>query len=94
MNDQTFWNFCVFMYDFWHHLEYKSYVHIAECISLDALENECILEITCGTGILTKEITKRNFNLDYTAIDYAQKMIDTCQRKKFLLNLNWEMQLI
>jgi len=82
MDDKGFWNFCVFMYDFWHNLELKSYKHIANCISEDIQGNERILEIACGTGILTQEITRRYSYLDYTAIDYAQNMIDICERKK------------
>ncbi len=82
MDDKVFWNFCVFMYDFWHNLEYKSYKHIADCISEDIKDNESILEIACGTGILTQEITKRYSSLDYTAIDYAQNMLDICYKKR------------
>ncbi len=84
MDDKVFWNFCVFMYDFWHNLEYKSYKHIADCILEDIQDNERILEIACGTGILTQELTKRYNGLDYTAIDYAQKMIDICKKKKIV----------
>lgn len=82
MDDKLFWNFCVFMYDFWHNLEYKSYKHVADCISEDIGGNERILEIACGTGILTQEITKRHGYLDYIAVDYAQNMIDICKRKR------------
>lgn len=82
MNDKLFWNFCVFMYDFWHNLEYKSYQNVANCILEDIVGSEQILEIACGTGILTQEITCPYNNLDYTAIDYARKMINICERKK------------
>lgn len=82
MDDKAFWDFCVFMYDFWHNLEHKSYEHIADCISEDIQGNESILEIACGTGILTQEITKRYSSLDYTAIDYAQNMLDICYKKR------------
>ncbi len=82
MNDKLFWNFCVFMYDFWHNLEYKSYQNVANCILEDIVGSEQILEIACGTGILTQEITCHYNNLDYTAIDYARKMINICERKK------------
>lgn len=82
MDDKAFWNFCVFMYDFWHNLEYKSYKRIADCISEDMKEDERILEIACGTGILTEEITKRHKRLDYVAIDYAQSMLDICHKKR------------
>ena len=81
MDDKTFWNFCVFMYDFWHNLEYKSYKRVADRISEDIQGNDHILEIACGTGILTQEITRRYEYLDYIAVDYAQNMIDICQRK-------------
>lgn len=94
MNDKTFWNFCVFMYDFWHNLEYKSYKSVAECISSEIQNTDHILEIACGTGILTQEITKRHTDLGYIAIDYAQNMIDICYKKEFQLYLNLEMQLI
>lgn len=82
MDDKRFWNFCVFMYDFWHNLEYKSYRLVADNICDKIQGNEKILEVACGTGILTKEITKRYDGLDYTAIDYAKNMIDICQKKQ------------
>lgn len=82
MNDKSFWNFCVFRYDFWHNLEYKSYKSVAECISSEIQNTDHILEIACGTGILTQEITKRHTDLDYIAIDYAQNMIDICCKKR------------
>ena len=44
MNDKLFWNFCVFMYDFWHNLEYKSYQNVANCILEDIVGSEQILE--------------------------------------------------
>ena len=82
MEDKKFWNWCTFSYDFWHYLEYFSYKHAAENICDKITDEEKILEIACGTGILTNEIVKRYPNLDYTAVDYSQKMIDICRAKK------------
>lgn len=81
MDDKNFWNFCVFMYDFWHNLEYRSYKYVADCISEEIKDTDRILEIACGTGILTQELTKRHIGLDYIAIDYAQNMLDICYKK-------------
>lgn len=81
MEDKKFWNFSVIMYDFWHMLEYNSYKFIANSIVNELNGNEKVLEVACGTGILTEEITKRCSSLDYTAIDYAQNMIDICNNK-------------
>lgn len=86
--DKRFWNFCVFMYDFCHNLERKSYKMVADNICNDLNGNECVLEIACGTGLLTKEITQRYDDLNYKAIDYAQKMIDICKKKN--INVSFE----
>lgn len=88
MEDKKFWNFSVFMYDFWHNLERKSYKIVADNICNNLSGKENILEIACGTGILTNEITKRYNDLNYTAIDYAPKMIDICKKKN--INASFE----
>lgn len=82
MDDKNFWNFCVFMYDFWHNLEHKSYKLVADNICRKIQGDEKILEVACGTGILTQEISRRYHGLNYTAIDYAQNMIEICQKKR------------
>ena len=82
MSDKQFWNSCVFMYDFWHNLEHRSYKLIADNICRKIQGKEKILEVACGTGILTNEITKRYSGLNYTAIDYAPNMIDICRKRK------------
>jgi len=86
MKDKQFWNFSILMYDFWHMLEHNSYKLVAENISSDLKGNERVLEVACGTGILTDEITKRQKQLDYTAIDYAPNMIDICHKKRIDAN--------
>ena len=88
MRDKKFWNFCVFMYDFWHNLERKSYRIVADNICSDLKGSEDILEIACGTELLTKVITKKYDNLNYKAIDYASKMIDICKKKN--INASFE----
>ena len=84
MDDKAFWNFSVFMYDFWHKLELKSYKLVADCISRNIQANDKILEIACGTGILTQEITQRHNELNYLAIDYAKNMLDICHKKRIV----------
>ena len=44
-------------------LEHNSYKLVAENISSDLKGNERVLEVACGTSILTDEITKRQKQL-------------------------------
>lgn len=90
MEDKKFWNWSsIFVYDFWHNIEYKSYRQIADQICENIKDDTKILEVACGTGILTNEITKRYDNLDYTALDYAENMLNICHSKK--INAKFEM---
>lgn len=86
MKDKQFWNFCTFNYDFWHNLEYHSYKMIAENICNHLTGQEKILEVACGTGILTNEILTKYPSLDYTAIDFSEKMLDICKEKGIIAN--------
>ena len=40
----------------------------------------CVLEIGCGTGLLTKEL--QNSNADVNAIDISPDLLDIYQKKK------------
>lgn len=88
MDNKNFWNWCTFSYDFWHYLELSSYKKIAKEIYTKISGNEKILEIACGTGILTHEIIKKCPYLKYTAIDNADKMIEICHKKG--INANFQ----
>lgn len=81
MNDnKKFWDFtAAFIYDCGHNLEKKSYEKAASNIVSKINPGDSILELSCGTGMLTREIIERiNQPVDYMATDFSSKMLERC----------------
>jgi predicted TPR repeat methyltransferase len=80
MKNSNYRDLSVFGYDFFHNLEMDSYSSIAKLIKARINHSDRILEIGCGTGVLSNLISANCENI--IGIDTSQKMLARAIRKK------------
>lgn len=79
---KKFWDTWASEYDILHFSERNSYSKIAENIHLELKDGSNVLEVACGTGLLSEEILKRSrVKINYIATDFSEKN-DFFSRKK------------
>jgi len=81
---KNYWNssLAVGRYDFSHSTETDSYIKVANSIIKNFEPGDRILELACGTGILTNFILEKNtVPIQYLATDFSPNMIDKCRQK-------------
>lgn len=83
MDYKKFWDDWAIRYDLLHFSESSSYNKIADNICLGLHEGDSVLEVACGTGLLSEKVIKKSkVKINYIATDFSEKMISLAQKKK------------
>ena len=81
-DNMDFWNFCSPVYDLFHSTEKGSYEQVTDNIVANIKEGDSVLELACGTGILSQSIAEScEVPFSYIATDFSPKMINACKQK-------------
>ena len=87
-NSRSLWQRYAGVYDFFMQKDKRAYDVLGEKICAQIKDEMNVLELACGTGLVTRRVAKRCKK--YTATDFANKMLEKAKRIKGTEHVRFE----